>query len=207
MEELKRDTMIFYRSFYEAINSLNDAERLQIYDAIFAFNFEFKKQELSGISKTIFTLILPQLEANNRKFINGKKSKRQANRKQNESKRQANDKQTTSKTEANVLKNNVLMSNVECVKNNIFTPPTIPQIKEYLEEKGIYSVDAEKFYYFYESKGWLIGKNKMKSWQSAIHTWKNSKITQKPQYEELDTQMLMHLNSKRLQKERGEIND
>jgi hypothetical protein len=208
MEDLKRDTMIFYRSFYESINSLNDPERLQIYDAIFDFTFTFKKHELFGISKSIFTLILPQLEANNRKFINGKKAKN----KQTGSKREANRKQTGSKTTSNVLKNNVLMSNVECIKNkelknNIFVPPTISQVKDFLEEKGIFTVDAEKFYYFYESKGWLIGKNKMKSWQSAIHTWKNSKITQQPQHEEVDTQILMHENFKRLQKERGERND
>jgi hypothetical protein len=32
--------------------------------------------------------------------------------------------------------------------------------------------EAEKFWNFYESKGWMIGKNKMKSWQHAIKTWK-----------------------------------
>ena len=27
------------------------------------------------------------------------------------------------------------------------------------------------FVAFYESKGWLVGKSKMKSWKSAIVTW------------------------------------
>lgn len=51
-----------------------------------------------------------------------------------------------------------------------FVKPTIEEIRSYIDEKGV-SVDAEKFYHFYESKGWMVGKNKMKSWTSAIQTW------------------------------------
>ena len=32
-------------------------------------------------------------------------------------------------------------------------------------------MDAEKFFDFYESKGWMIGKNKMKNWKAALRTW------------------------------------
>lgn len=54
-----------------------------------------------------------------------------------------------------------------------FSPPSIEEIKAYILEKG-YTVDAEKFFYFYESKGWMIGKNKMKNWRMAIATWQKS---------------------------------
>jgi len=51
-----------------------------------------------------------------------------------------------------------------------FVKPTISDIKKYcLERKN--NVDCETFYDFYESKGWLIGKNKMKSWKACIRTW------------------------------------
>ena len=51
-----------------------------------------------------------------------------------------------------------------------FVPPTILQIKDYcIERKN--KVDAEKFFDFYESKGWMIGKNKMKNWKAALRTW------------------------------------
>lgn len=56
------------------------------------------------------------------------------------------------------------------VKNNIFVPPTVQEVKDYLSSVGS-SLDAESFVAFYESKGWMIGKNKMKSWKSAIVTW------------------------------------
>ena len=51
-----------------------------------------------------------------------------------------------------------------------FVPPTVDEVKEYLDSVGS-KVDAESFVAFYESKDWMIGKNKMKSWKAAIVTW------------------------------------
>ena len=51
-----------------------------------------------------------------------------------------------------------------------FCPPTVDEVKAYCLEKN-YTVDAENFCDFYESKGWFVGKNKMKSWQAAVRTW------------------------------------
>ena len=41
---------------------------------------------------------------------------------------------------------------------------------EIMQEKG-YTVDAQRFIDFYEAKGWMIGKNKMKDWRAAVRTW------------------------------------
>jgi len=58
-----------------------------------------------------------------------------------------------------------------------FVPPTIDEIKIYcLERKN--KVDPEKFFNFYQSKGWLVGKSKMKDWKASIHTWEKSEKTQ-----------------------------
>lgn len=51
-----------------------------------------------------------------------------------------------------------------------FCPPTVDEVKAYILEKN-YTVDAENFCDFYESKGWFVGKNKMKSWKAAVRTW------------------------------------
>ena len=54
-----------------------------------------------------------------------------------------------------------------------FIPPTVDMVSEYcLERKN--SVDPEEFVDFYTSKGWLIGKNKMKDWKAAVRTWERS---------------------------------
>lgn len=53
---------------------------------------------------------------------------------------------------------------------NKFIIPTILEISEYCKERKN-KVDAEKFYNFYTSKGWMVGKNKMKDWQAAVRNW------------------------------------
>lgn len=55
-----------------------------------------------------------------------------------------------------------------------FQPPTMEEIALYLNSLNVLNPqqEAEKFWNFYEAKGWMIGKNKMKSWKSAIKTWK-----------------------------------
>lgn len=67
-----RESAIFYRSFYEAIKDLPSENQAEIYTAIFEYALNFKELELKGISKTIFTLVKPQIQANNRKYKVGK---------------------------------------------------------------------------------------------------------------------------------------
>lgn len=52
----------------------------------------------------------------------------------------------------------------------LFTPPTVEEVAAYCKERGN-NVDAEQFIAFYSSKGWMVGKNKMKDWKASIRTW------------------------------------
>lgn len=54
-----------------------------------------------------------------------------------------------------------------------FIKPTIEEIALYCKERNN-SVDADKFYNYYESKGWVVGKVKMKNWKACVHTWEKS---------------------------------
>lgn len=49
-------------------------------------------------------------------------------------------------------------------------PPTLQEVQEYCRERGN-SVDPQRFLDFYEAKGWMIGKNRMKDWKAAVRTW------------------------------------
>lgn len=63
-----------------------------------------------------------------------------------------------------------------------FIPPSVEQVKEYcLQRKN--NVDAEAFVDHYTSKGWMIGKNKMKNWEAAVRTWErnNKELIQQPE--------------------------
>ena len=61
--------------------------------------------------------------------------------------------------------------------------PTLEEVQAYVTEKG-YSVDAESFIAFYESNGWKVGKNPMKSWRAALVTWqkRNANASTAPQF-------------------------
>jgi hypothetical protein len=69
----QRDSFIFYRSFYEAITELDDAQKGRVYDAVFKYGLNGESSDLNGVEKAIFTLIKPQLDANQRRYENGRK--------------------------------------------------------------------------------------------------------------------------------------
>ena len=56
---------------------------------------------------------------------------------------------------------------------SVFKPPTINEIAMYCYERSN-GINAEMFFDFYQSKGWIVGKVKMKDWRAAIRTWEKS---------------------------------
>jgi hypothetical protein len=51
------------------------------------------------------------------------------------------------------------------------TYPSLDEVKVLFEKSGLPSEEAEKFFNFYESKGWMVGKNKMRSLPAAVGGW------------------------------------
>ena len=58
-------------------------------------------------------------------------------------------------------------------KSNRFIPPTVEEVAAYCKERNN-RVDAGRFVDFYTAKGWMVGKNKMKDWKSAVRTWERN---------------------------------
>lgn len=71
-------------------------------------------------------------------------------------------------TQCNAIEENKKEKEKE--KKNIFIKPSIEEIKEYCQQRQN-NINANSFYDYYQSKGWMIGKNKMKDWKAAIRTW------------------------------------
>ena len=71
-------------------------------------------------------------------------------------------------TQYSIGKNSIDKVSVKEKKH--FVPPTIEEVKQYCID-GSYNVDAQRFIDFYESKGWMVGKNKMKDWKAALRNW------------------------------------
>ena len=90
------------------------------------------------------------------------------------------------------LKDNTTIVNTNTTYSN--KKPSVEEIKDYCIERNN-GIDAEQFFDFYESKGWLVGKTKMKNWKAAIRTWEKRK--QKTSVSKIDIQLDNYNNAKK----------
>lgn len=74
-------------------------------------------------------------------------------------------------TEVRLGKDSIGEDNIYTPKN--FAPPSFEDVKAYCRERGN-AVNPRRFVDFYSSKGWMIGKNKMKDWRAAVRTWEQN---------------------------------
>jgi hypothetical protein len=72
-QDKSKDSFIFYRSFKESLSELSDSDKLIVYEAISDYALDRIEPDLTGFPKALFSLIRPQLDANWKRFENGKK--------------------------------------------------------------------------------------------------------------------------------------
>lgn len=61
-----------------------------------------------------------------------------------------------------------------------FVKPELEEIREFCFEKNI-NIDVDRFFYYYESKGWKVGVSPMKDWKAAVRNWaKNDSLYSRP---------------------------
>lgn len=159
---MERAQFTFYRSYYEAIQSLPKREQTAVLLAVCAYALDNEEPKLSGMANAIFTLIRPTLDTGRKKALSGKKGGESG--KQTASKPQANGKQTVSEKEGEIEKeveienecyitpppkktrhkyghySNVLLSDEELDKLKIEFPTDweqrIERLSEYIASKG-----------------------------------------------------------------------
>jgi len=78
------------------------------------------------------------------------------------------------------------------ITNKLFKKPSVNDVELYCIERDN-KIDAISFVNFYESKGWMVGKNKMKDWRACVRTWemraKNKKTYAPKTMSKLDAQI------------------
>ena len=108
--------------------------------------------------------------------------KRMANKRQTDDKQMTNGWQTDDKrTLYKEYKKTRIQENNNSARTRVshgdgvskFVKPTLQEVKAYcIERKN--DVDPERFVDFYEAKGWMVGKNKMKDWRAAVRNWERN---------------------------------
>jgi len=171
-KEKGRETMIVYRSFFESLKGCEKEVQADVWNAIFEMGFNQKEVELDGLSKTLWLLIKPQIEANLKRFLNGSKPKQKQNKSETEAKpkqelseTEAKPKQELSETEANNNNN----------KNNNNLIPTLDEFVAY-GIKQLPEVNTEALRLKYSSwveSNWIVtvgGKTRpIKNWKSTLN--------------------------------------
>ena len=95
--------------------------------------------------------------------------------------------------------NDPQLKNIKNIKNirNIFIAPSVDDVRAYCQERKN-NVNPESFVNFYESKGWLVGKNKMKDWKAAVRTWEQKEKKPKNKFNNFDQRNYDYNNLERM---------
>jgi hypothetical protein len=149
-----RDSTVIYKSFYESLKEIPKKNQADVWAAICEFAFFGKELELSGISKTVWILIKPQIVSNNKKYENGTKGAEygKLGGRGNKRKPQTNPKQTPNITPNDNVNDNDNDNDNDNVNDNDNKNEIAPKVFLSLnEEKKI----KEKFG---DSNKWAIEK-------------------------------------------------
>lgn len=179
---------VFYRSFYDAIigSDMNEKDQLAAFKAICAYALYGEVPELKGLPYGLFTIAKASIDSNTRKREGGKKGGRprketigSENGNHRFLKTESTETDTDTETDTETETDTDTETETETggadkpptpPKQTRFTPPTVEEVAAYIAERGS-SVDAQRFVDFYASKGWFVGKNRMKDWKAAVRNW------------------------------------
>ena len=87
--------------------------------------------------------------------------------------------------------NNLNNENKKQEKRKRFTPPPLNDIEIYFLEKDSDQNEAQRFYDFYTSNGWKVGRNPMKDWKASARGWISRNITKEDQPMQYDPEAMV----------------
>ena len=198
------ESFVFYKSFLDAIELLPEGEQLKAFKLIahYGANGEMPEGEQT-LANAIFLMAKPNIDATKEKRSNGKKGGRPAKETEKNAEKEIekpvvieNENHRLSKPESNVDVNVNVDGNVDVNVNvnddvNVngdeeskkgakqssrFTPPTREEAAAYVNEQGLTRVDLDKFFDYYASNGWKVGKNSMKDWKATLRNWNRNEV-------------------------------
>ena len=189
---MSNDSFVFYRSFYDAMQELNQKDKQNVLNAVLDYAFLDREPEhLKGNIKSIFILIKPQIDANRRKRESGAKGGKQKGEnakkaiqtlpeKNSTLNSTLNSRENTNVNVNNNVKKNVNVNNEMTIDDDLtffqekrLTNKSVEEIKDFIA-KGMskelirYAKDrAEK----YGAKGWGYVRQMLREYQeNNIHT-------------------------------------
>ena len=161
-----------------------------------------------GIARGFFALMRPQIDANNRRrdagarggrplkspedepFADQQETIEEPNANQGETKAKPCDNQTVTNAEPKEKEKandkakanehvEVHAKSSSADQPRRFVKPAVEEIRAFCAERGN-GIDPQRFFDYYEARGWLIGSQPMKNWQAAVRTWEGREPARSP---------------------------
>lgn len=178
---MTRNSFVLYTSYLKHIELLTIEQRGMLLTAIFKYASGAEPDGMDDMTRMAFSFIKSDMNENAEKYQKTINARREAGKKGGRPKSSESDekqkKQMLLDESKDKQKNPVYEDeyvNVndkdKKISSRRFTPPTLEDVQAYIREQG-YSIDANRFIDFYSSKGWMVGKNKMKDWRAAVRGW------------------------------------
>lgn len=194
-----KKSFILMRDLLSTVDLMTDEEAGQLLKSI-VNHVDGKPVQLSRELTFAFTPIKNQLDRDMEKYDNFVKKQKVNGAKGGRPKKNPNNPSLSKETQNSQANPNNLVTDTVTVNATVngngietandnkkerkkrFAPPSINQIKEYISEK-CYSVNPDTFFNHYESNGWKVGKNPMRSWKAALANWNSKDAKSKPMTE------------------------
>ena len=82
-----------------------------------------------------------------------------------------------------------------------FVQPNQDKVSEYMASRSAKgwtkpNQQAQEFIDYYQAKGWMVGKNKMKDWKAAVRTWEKNLVTYSAPFDLIAESYTRHLSPK-----------
>ena len=171
---MERESFIFYRSFYDSIKGLGDAEFAECMR--FLCEYGLNGAEQKGGRPEASPSAEEQAVSDRKTDGSVCENHRLRDAKPNEN--------GNVNENGNGNENEKEKENGEGNENasqdgqpHPFHPPSVEEVRAYCESKG-YRISPERFMDYYTANGWRLGKSEMKDWKAVVRNWERQEAKQ-----------------------------
>lgn len=180
-----KNSFVIYTDYMEQIELLSLEQRGVLLTAIMSYASGAELPDMDGMTKMAFSFIRSRMDKDSEKYRQIVEKRREAGKqggrpkadglpeKQEKAKKANGFSEKQNNPDNDYVNDNDSVNDKDKKSSMRFAPPTLDELNAYCGEKGL-RIDAQRFIDFYESKGWMIGKNQMKDWKAAVRNWSRS---------------------------------
>lgn len=174
----KEQSMAFYRTFYDVASLLPERSRCKVLTAMLDYYYEDVEPDLNRNEAKVFEVVRGRIDKAKR-CRNSAGTYAATSEGTSEGCDEGTDGETLAMTFGQSGSESMSLSEDDPTQGGPpaksakgrFAKPTVEEVAAYAAEKGYAGFDAQRFVDFYESKGWMVGKNHMKDWRAAVRNW------------------------------------